>query len=389
MAAFTESDIRGEFDVAIVSIQPLAGEELANSMCKLAVDAEEGERAVIEDSEELSTCVVSIIKAFHLIGHLLHEASTDPESLTDVCVKYTQLVDKWAVYLNGFQTLLLSSLESAEDDRDVIAETIQGFLAFIADPGKSVAEKQEKIKFLSEELVKAEKEAAHPSPRFRGLHLQVVKFTKEFDTVANTFGDPAKYEAIEKYDIELANLEAQLRGLQKKMASLGGTLCINNAVNAVLSALSPGWARATAFDLAGTRVNSEPLQRLQKARSAIVARITAIHEQRNRALFDLRDQALCVASKVKVNTAIREALGKIDINMENVCERIGAFSGIWAAIQKDVKQIEAEMDAADGDEKQELFRKQVVNLQKLYALLCRGLTEYMETLTKAGFTKYG
>ncbi|KAK0216031.1 hypothetical protein IW262DRAFT_190374 [Armillaria fumosa] len=370
---YVESEVQKELDKAAKDARPLEGNHLISAIDMMTEKAKENESVLIKEMEQLSGYGLDIENGFRQVTKVLSDIKTNGAS-DDMRETCTTLHKKWSEHHTEYVQLLWKSREVAGKARSAVEDFSKTLLPYIQDPTETVESKKEELQNQKKKLDQDRLQAANLSQNFNDLSDKVNTFTDDFEVMVKKFNIPAQKEKIKELDVQLQLLKDTLEGLNKKITILVAALAISAAaagITGLLGFLCPYFWIGTAVAVVGTGVSGVMLIKAQQEKDDTERLIKETETKRDEAQADL-----------EVMQTLQAALTQIKPSAQEICKKLGAFAGVWAAIRANIQDIEEKIDYAENTTSEKLFLSRVKSIQTMYELLAKGLYRYECVVTK-------
>ncbi|KAK0497708.1 hypothetical protein EDD18DRAFT_116111 [Armillaria luteobubalina] len=199
---FVESEVQKELDKAAKDAR------LISAIETMTGTAQENERALIQEMEQLSGYALEIDNGFRNVTRVLSDVKTNGAS-DDVRETCTTLHQKWSEHHTEYVELLWRSREVAGRGRSAVEDFLK-ILLYIQDPTGAIESKKEELQNQKKKLDQDKLQAANLYQNFDDLSFKVKTFTEDFEAMVKTFNLTAQNEKIKELGIQLQLLKDTL-----------------------------------------------------------------------------------------------------------------------------------------------------------------------------------
>ncbi|KAL4254197.1 hypothetical protein ABKN59_004595 [Abortiporus biennis] len=278
------------------------------------LSSEEVKTALMNEINELGRTALSVNTSFHQI-ELAFDNITHSQTLD---LDLDHLKTTWRGYRKKYIDLLWKSREVAGKVQAAATDFAEDFIPFLADATVAIVEKKTEILTYLQKLERDEKTSKVLSDGFRELQESVIAFKDEWKRTVQKYDQAAIGQQISSLDQEIRGIDQMIVDLDKKIDDLAARR--RTFLGAICGFFS--WLFRAVFG-----GDSE--------------RDKAINERREK--ISLRVQQLDAT------------LTSVDSDFASICSKLGSFANVWAAIGRDILQIEEKLGWANATGNYKLF----------------------------------
>ncbi|KAI0795881.1 hypothetical protein C8Q75DRAFT_744229 [Abortiporus biennis] len=322
----------------------------------------EVKKSLSDGIEELIYAARSVSKSFQHI-----EAVFDTIDIAQpLGSELINLKTGWKDHRRKYVDLLWASHEVAGKVHAACIDFAEISIPFLSSEELSLGEKKDYISSYLQKLEQDEKTSKGLSDGFIELQESVISFKIEWKRI------------IEKYDqnniaIEIRSLDNQIQDIDRNISEL------DSKIDELGRRRNGFWGAVRGFFSWLLR----PIMNRDSERDQAIQNRT---EKIN--LRDIKRRERDVKTKLlKDVQQLDVAFTSVDSNFSEVCSRLGSFANIWAAIGRDILQIEEKLGWANSTGHQKLFQSRLRTTATIYEALGFSMAHFQAVVSDPLFIR--